>query len=373
MSAPRRSWIPIGAALIVTCGLVVLPLVTSGFDLVGTSRFLVSFIETMLIYCIITLGLNVQLGYAGISNFGVAGFLLLGAYTAAIVAAPPSHSEFITYVGGFGSALNPLPGLATDQWLPYAVGLFAAGIVCGALAALLSLFTTRLSGDFLAIVTIGAAELLRAVTNAETWLVNGDRGLIGFGMPFANVFGREDYPYVFALMLMGALAVVYLISDRALRSPWGRVLRAVRGDSVAAEALGKNIFKFRLQALVFGGVVMGIGGGLYAYLVQGLTPSNFEPLQGTFLFWVMLIVGGTGSNRGALLGAFIVWGFWIASLQVAALPLPEEISSRIPFVRYMLLGIFFIVALLLRPQGLLPEERRVSRWLRASFVKPVDT
>ena len=88
MRAPRWNWIPIGAALIVTCGLVVLPLVTSKFDLLGTSRYLVSFIGTMLIYCIVTLGLNVQLGYAGISNFGVAGFLLLGAYTAAVVAAP---------------------------------------------------------------------------------------------------------------------------------------------------------------------------------------------------------------------------------------------------------------------------------------------
>jgi branched-chain amino acid transport system permease protein len=327
----------------------------------------------MLIYCIVTLGLNVQLGYAGISNFGVAGFLLLGAYTAAVVAAPPSHSEYMTYVGGFGSALNLLPGLATDQWLPYAIGLFAAGIVCGAMAAVLALFTTRLSGDFLAIATIGAAELLRAVTTAEIWLVNGDRGLIGFGMPFANVFGREDYAYVFALMLAVAVVIIYLISERALRSPWGRVLRAVRGDSLAAEAFGKDVFKFRLQALVFGGVVTGIGGGLYAYLLQGLTPSNFDPLQGTFLFWVMLIIGGTGNNRGALFGAYIVWGFWIASAQVAALPLPVEISSRIPFVRYMLLGIFFIVALLLRPQGLFPEERRVSRWLGPSLAKPVDT
>ncbi|MEA2612571.1 MAG: branched-chain amino acid transport system permease protein, partial [Chloroflexota bacterium] len=119
---------------------------------------------------------------------------------------------------------------------------------------------------------------------------------------------------------------------------------------------------FKAQAFVLGAAIMGIGGAMFAYYRGALTPSDFEPLQGTFLFWVMLVVGGTGNNRGAILGAFVVWGFWVASLQVAALPLPDEITSRVPFLRLGALGIFFIVMLLLRPEGLLPEERRVSKW-----------
>jgi branched-chain amino acid transport system permease protein len=284
---------------------------------------------------------------------------------------PPATNQFVTYVGGFAPLFDWFPALKTDQWLPFIAGTLAAGIACGAMGALLALLTPRLRFDYLAIATIGVAELLRAVATVEVHLVNGDRGFVGIPSPMQGVIGSSSYQIFFLAVVAIVLAVVYLAAERAVRSPWGRVLRALREDETAAAAAGKNVFMFKFTALVLGAVIMGVAASLFTYYRRGLTPSDFEPLQGTFLFWVMLIVGGTGSNRGAIVGAYVVWGLWIASLQLTSYPMPDEISSRIPFVRFVLLGIFFVATLLLRPQGLIPEERRVSRWVHRTVGKRV--
>lgn len=348
--------------ILISLGLVVPALLASSGDIAGTASFLVQFAFVVLIYAIVVLGLNVQVGYAGISNFGVAGFFLVGAYVAGIVVTPPASSEFITYVGGFGPALNLFPFLRSDQWLAHLIGVVAAGGAAGLLALLIVPLTPRLRLDYLAIATIGIAELLRTVVTVQGRIVNGDSGLIGIPHPLGGFFEPNAYPIVFLLLAAAVVPVVYLASERAVRSPWGRVLRALREDEVGTAAVGKNVLAFKAQAFVLGAAIMGIGGAMFAYYRGALTPADFEPLQGTFLFWVMLVVGGTGNNRGAILGAFVVWGFWIASLHAAALPLPEEITSRVSFLRLGALGIFFIVMLLLRPEGLLREERRVSKW-----------
>lgn len=343
--------------------LVGLPLYRSGGDLGGTSSYLLQTATVIVIYAIICIGLNVQLGYAGITNFGVAGFFLLGAYVAAIFVVPPASNEFVAYVGGFGPALDIFPALRTDQWLPFLLGILAAMGACALLATLLSLLTPRLREDYLAIATIGVAELLRSVAIVEDHLVNGDRGLVGIRGPFEAFFSLEGYPIALLTLLVAVLVLVYWAAERAVRSPWGRVLRALREDEIATAAVGKNAFAFKMQSFILGAALTGVGGALYAFYRRGLTPQDFEPLQGTFIFWVMLIVGGIGSNRGAILGAYVVWGLWLATLQLAAFSLPDEISSRIPYLRYVLLGVFFIAMLLIRPQGLVPEERRVSVWV----------
>lgn len=348
----------------VTVALIGLPLIQSGWNIDGTARFLNEFGIFVLIFAVITLGLNVQLGYAGISNFGVAGFYLVGAYVAGIFVVAPATSSYVTYVGGFVNALNLIPGLRSEQWLPFIVGAIAAALACGLMAAVLALFTPRLRADYLAIATIGLAELLRAVTLVQTNLVNGDRGLLGIHAPLDDLVPATSYPQFYLVLVAAVLAVLYLAAERSLRSPYGRVLRATREDEVATAAAGKHIFAFKLQSFILGAAIMGIGGALYAWFSRGLTPSAFEPFQGTFIFWMMLIVGGVGSNLGALGGAYIVWGVWVITLEFQAFNLPDVIDSRIPYVRLILLGVFFIVMLLLRPQGLISEEQRVSRWLR---------
>jgi branched-chain amino acid transport system permease protein len=348
---------------VVTLALIVLPLLQSGGDIGGTLRFLNEFGIFVLIYGIITLGLNIQLGYAGISNFGVAGFFLVGAYVASLFVVPPATSSYVTYVGGFVNTLNLFPSAHSEQWLPFVVGALAAALACALMAALLSLVTPRLRADYLAIATIGVAELLREVTTVQTGLVNGDNGLLGIPAPLDGIVPNDLYP-IFYLVLVGViLGLLYFAAERGVRSPYGRGLRAIREDETTAAAAGKNIFRFKLQSFMFGAAITGIGGALYAWFSRGLTPSTFEPFQGTFLFWMMLIVGGVGSNLGAIGGAYIVWGIWVVSLEIASFSLPDVIDSRIPYIRLTFLGVFFIVMLVLRPQGLISEQQRVSRWL----------
>ena len=149
--------------------------------------------------------------------------------------------------------------------------------------------------------------------------------------------------------------------ERSVKSPWGRVLRAVREDEVAAEASSKNVFRFKvqapsskLQAFILGAVIMGIGGALFAHYVRFLSPLTFDPLLATFVIWAMLMVGGAGNNRGAVLGAFVVWGIWTGTQF-----LPGVFSD--PNLRFFMIGVLLVAVILVRPGGILGEERRVAR------------
>jgi len=156
---------------------------------------------------------------------------------------------------------------------------------------------------------------------------------------------------------------VYFSLERAIRSPWGRVLLALREDELATAASGKNVFAFKSQGFVLGSVIMGVGGSVYAYASTSLTPEAFTHFFATFLFWAMLILGGSGNNKGAIAGAYVLWGFWTITLQLQGYDLPEAISTRIPYIRELVLGLLIVGVLLLRPAGLLPQERRVSIWV----------
>lgn len=351
------------AFLLVTAALVIMPAERSGWDAAGVISFLTTFATTVAIYGLFVLGLNVQWGYAGVFNFGVAAFFLVGAYTAAIFTKGPAESEFVRYVGGFGERLDLLPFLSSGEWLPFLVGALAAALMCGVLAFLMSIPTLRLREDYLAIATIGIAELMRNVVIAEEGLVNSQRGLTGIPRPFGSFFDPGDYKFVYFGIAVVLLALVFYAVEKSIRSPWGRVLRALREDETVTAASGKNVFAFKTQGFVFGAVVMGVGGAVYAYEQGGLSPDTFSHFSGTFIFWVMLVLGGSGNNRGALLGAYVVWGLWIVSLQLLSYPMPEVLSVRIFYLRDLLLGLLLIAVLLLRPQGLLPEERRVSIWV----------
>ena len=291
------------------------------------------------IYGVLALGLNIQWGMTGLLNVGVAAFFAVGAYTSAILTTAPSPD----HLGGFG--------------LPIAVGILGAMLVAGVLALVVGVLTVNLRGDYLAIATIGIAEIVRLVLKNEDWATNGVRGIPSIPQPLQHAIadGRLRQA-LYLLVVLAAVALCYWACERARRAPWGRVVRAIREREPAVSAAGKDVTAFRVQALVLGSVLMGLGGALYAHAFQFIVPGIFEPVAGSFLVWVMLIAGGSGNNRGALVGAAAVWAIWSVT-EILASRLPAEFATQFSAARLALIGVFVIAVLLIRPEGLLPEVR----------------
>lgn len=348
--------------VVVTILLIVLP-AERARDLGAVANFIVPSVTTAAIFAIICIGLNIQWGYTGIFNFGVVAFFMLGAYVGAIVTKQPADSEFATYVGGWGDALDIIPGLDSGAWLPFLIALLLAALCCAVLALVLGVITLRLREDYLAIALIGVAELLRRVVIEEQWLVNGTRGLGGIPQPLAGWVSAGNQKYLFAGLVLAILGAVYLLVELALRSPWGRVLRAIREDENVVAASGKSVFLFKVQGFMLGSALMGVGGALYGFQQGAVSPDTFTHFFGTFIFWAMLVVGGSGNTAGAILGAYVIWSLWSITLQIQGYDLPNAIQGRIIYVREFAIGTVIVIMLLARPRGLLPERARVSRWL----------
>lgn len=305
-------------------------------ELAGLASFAVFFLTLAGIYAVVTLGLNVQWGFSGQFNIGIAGFWAIGAYAAAILDTPPSPF----HLGGFG--------------MPFPVGIAAGALLSGLVALLIGLVCVNLRTDYLAIATIGIGEIIRLVLKNEDWLTNGVRGIPGIPRPFAALAGDLGALAFLGLVLVCVL-LVYAALERANRAPWGRVQRAIRENEPAAMACGKNVLRARLEAFVLGSVVMGAGGALYAHFAGFISPEAFDPLFTTFLVWVMLIAGGSGNNRGAILGAFAIWALW-SGTQFLTAWLPVEWTARAGALRVLLVGLLLQAILLWRPEGLLPER-----------------
>jgi len=340
----------------------------------GSLSYFTTFLLMGSVYAVLTLGLNVQWGYTGLFNIGIAAFFAIGAFTSALVTT-------VEPTGSMAAFTQQLFGLGAPFW----VGLLAAGLASGLLALIVGGPTLRLRGDYLAIATIGIGELVRLVFQNERWLANGPQPLRGLPQPlsclassegcsylpgFVNAFfeplSPREYPYIYVAIVAIVLFLVYVGLERAIRSPWGRVLRAVREDEDSAAMSGKNVAAFRMQAFVVGAVIMGIGGSLYAHYVVAIDYGHFDPLYGTFLIWVMLMLGGSGNNRGAVLGALLVWAIWTgASFAIDALrptlaSISPELPQRGPYVRFLLISLLMLFIVLYRPRGVLPEEKVVS-------------
>ena len=322
-------------------------------DVSGVVSYLAGFVIMAGIYAVFALGLNVHWGFTGLFNIGIAGFFALGAYTTALLTTqPPDPQLFEDFkFGGNWSGL-PFLDLGVDLW--FFLGLGAAAAVCGIIALLIGYVTLRLRDDYLAIATLGIAETVRLLFLNEKWIANGSKGLYRIPKFLGEWVAPEHYDYLYLVVVLVILALLFLAVERAVKSPWGRVLRAIREDEVAAEASGKNVFTFKLQAFVLGAVIMGVGGALFAHNVRFLSPLTFDPLLATFIIWAMLMVGGAGNNRGAILGAFIVWGIWTGTQF-----LPGVFSD--PNFRFFMIGVLIVAVILVRPGGMLGEERRVAR------------
>lgn len=309
----------------------------------GVLSYLVFFATVVLILGIVVLGLNLQWGFTGLFNAGVVGFYAIGGYTHAILTA------------------QPLPGHLGNFGLHWSIGLAAAVAVTALAAWAIGALTIRLRGDYLAITSFGIAVTIQLVTLNWEALTGGPNGLTRLGKPLAGWF---DTPAAFNLaylaMLAAIVGVVYWGLERMLRSPWGRVLRAIREDELAAIALGKNARRFRLEAFVIGSALMGLAGALYVGYIGFVSPFDFLPIL-TFQAWAMLIVGGSGNNRGALLGALVVWGIWTLSGIAVTKLLPPSLAAQGAAVQVILIGAALVAMLLWRPRGIIGEEAVVSR------------
>jgi branched-chain amino acid transport system permease protein len=321
-------------------------------ELTGIIAYLVALAITAGIYAVFTLGLNIQWGYTGLFNIGIAGFFCIGAYTSAMITLPAPTGMYAHYV-------HQLFGFN----LPFVCGLIGAAFICGIVAFLIGIPTLRLGEDYLAISTLGIAETFRLIFNNEKWLANGARGLTGIPQPIHELVDPKNYNYIYLIIILFVLAMIYFLIERAIRSPWGRVLRAVREDEISAGMSGKDVFKFKMQSLVFGAMVMGVGGALFAHNLKAVSPEIFTPLYGTFIIWVMLMAGGSGNNKGAILGAYVIWGIWILT-QLLTNFLPYTLKARAPYIRFLVIGILLEIILIYRPQGLLGEEKKVSKMLK---------
>jgi branched-chain amino acid transport system permease protein len=320
--------------------------------LIGFISYFAFFLTMAGILAIAVLGLNLQWGNTGLFNGGVVAFFGSGAYGTMILGGRPEAGQF----GGFEA--------------PFLLALAGGVILAGLLAWLVGVLTLRLRHDYLAIATFWVAVAFESVTRNAEWLTGGAKGLRGFQRPFEAAIGD---PFVFNLLYLGFVLVlvvlVYLGLERLIRSPYGRLLRAVREDETAARSLGKNPARLRLAAFVVGSMIMGLAGGLYATFYAFISPQDMAPIL-TFQIWAMLIVGGAGNNRGAILGTLLIWAAWTGSGFLLARYAPTDVQLYTGTIQYIMIGSVIVGMLLWRPEGLLPERLVVSQTGKEAARRP---
>jgi branched-chain amino acid transport system permease protein len=396
-----------------------------------------------LISAIMSLGVNIQWGYAGLFNVGIMGFAALGGLTAVLVSMPPVAEAWaaggrgiglaflclaatvaavlavrryvpgqwrfwatlITLVLGFVlirsvfdpaveriESVNPAhTGYLGGMGLPIVLSWLLGGLVAAGAAWLIGKIALGLRADYLAIATLGISEIIIAVVKYEEWLSRGVKNVTGMPRPvpyeidlietdwfigFAGWFGGDvaDAASVlvklcYALLFLAVLAIVLWFSERALKSPWGRMMRAIRDNRDAASAMGKNVTWRHLQVFVLGCAVVGIAGAMLTTLDGQLTPTGYIPLRFTFLIWVMVIIGGSGNNWGAVLGGFLIWFLWIEAeplgnwlMQTVTLGmedgywLKEHLIASAAYTRLIMMGAILLLVMRFYPRGLIPER-----------------
>ncbi len=398
-----------------------------------------------LLSAIMALGVNMQWGYAGLFNTGIMGFAALGGLAVVLVAAPPEPEGwaaggwgimaglafgiavivaatqvyqrmrkgalrnlalFVVITVGFFAyralfdpsvaaveAVNPatagnIGGLGLPSILSWPLG----GVLAAVAAWAIGKVSLGLRSDYLAIATLGIAEIVIIVLKNEDWLARGVKNMIGLPRPWpvpyevdlqqsagflewAAGYGFDPvsastivvkllYAALFSVVL---LAVIWL-SERALNSPWGRMMRAIRDNEVAAAAMGKDVTGRHLQIFVIGSAVVGFAGAMMTSMDGQLTPGTYNPLRFTFLIWVMVIVGGSGNNWGAVLGGLLIGWLWlivesvgpgVMSVITSAMSegaLKSHLIDSAPHMRLLTLGVILLLVLRFSPRGLIPEK-----------------
>ena len=425
-----------------------------------------SIFNMCLISAVMTMGANVQWGYAGLINFGLMGYAALGGLAAVLISVDPVQEAWSA--GGFDilmclwliiamifvirfilknfekskirtygiagiiiagiviiritsesgieaiEAVNPattgfLGGLGLPIVFSWIVGaFFAAG-----LAFIVGKVALGLRADYLAIATLLISEIVIAIIKHEDWLARGVKNVIGLDRPVpyevnlqttewfinlvakfnsgklelisniadkqaalnqlviegSSVFVKLCYSGLFLIVVIALL----IVTQKALYSPWGRMMRAIRDNEEAANAMGKNVVKQHLLIFILGSAIVGIAGAMLVTQDGLFTPGSYRPMRYTFLIWVMVIVGGSGNNFGAILGGFAVWFLWIEAAPIslflinlftAGLPETHELkvhlTESVPYFRYLMMGMGLLLIMRYRPKGILPEKIEIK-------------
>lgn len=281
----------------------------------------------MCIYSLLTLGLNFHYGFTGLINFGHVAFFCIGAYTSAL--------------------------LTTSLGVPFIVGLISAAIVAAIFGIIFSLPTAKLGVHYWAIVTLGAAEIIRLFVMNERWLTGGSLGIIRIPRPFSFI-PSSFYPLFYLCLAGGILIIIFFLLERIVNSPMGRILKSMREGGDLPLAFGKNIYRYKIISMMLGAGIAGIAGSLYAHFTTYISPFDFMPLI-TFMIWTMIIVGGKGNNLGAIVGAGTIMTFLIGSRFVDDyLPIGAVALGQI---RMMAIGVLLILVLMFKSEGLIKEKK----------------
>ena len=420
-----------------------------GLLIVGTGliqgwNLALTIVNMGLISGVMALGVNLQWGFAGLFNIGVMGFVALGGLATVLVSMPATPGAWsaggirillslvlgaativaavlvqqrmekgrmrsvatvaILVIGFFVfraafdpgvegvEAINPassgnLGGLGLPVLLAWPVG----GLLAAGAAWIIGKTALGLRSDYLAIATLGIAEIILAVMKNEDWLARGVKNVIGIPRPVAyevelqqdpgfieraasfgldpvgasTLYVKLSYGVLFALVLI----LLLWLAQRALNSPWGRMMRAIRDNEVAAEAMGKDVKGRHLQIFILGSAICGIAGAMMTTLDGQLTPTSYQPLRFTFLVWVMVIVGGSGNNLGAVLGGMLIWwlwvmvepiGLWLMQVITSGMAdgswLKDHLIDSAAQMRLLTMGVILLLMLRFNPRGLIPER-----------------
>ena len=415
-----------------------------------------------LISAIMTIGANIQWGYAGLINFGIMGYTALGGLAVVLVSVPPVKEAwnvgglniisclfiiigmvfsikwvlkkieksnkknfiigFIIIVGlllirliaspaieGIESVEPAKTGYLGGLGLPVLFSWIVGGLFAAGVAFIIGKIALGLRADYLAIATLLIAEIIVSIIKHEEWLARGVKNVIGLKRPapyeidlqnsqwfidlveklhkgkleILNSFSEKQDAlnqlvinassvYVklcFSGLFLSVVIILLILTQKALYSPWGRKMRAIRDNEEAAGAMGKNVVKEHLLIFVLGSAVVGMAGAMMVTNDGLFTPGSYRPMRYTFVIWVMVIVGGTGNNFGAILGGFVVWFLWVQAAPIALffinlftahLPETNEIKVHLinsaPYFRFLMVGIGLLIIMRYRPRGILPEK-----------------
>jgi len=422
-------------------GVVAVLLIATGIIQGWNSALLI--LNMGLISAIMALGVNLQWGFAGLFNIGVMGFVALGGLAAVLVSTEPvpeawsagglrilaglvlgvatvvaavfaqkrlvgrvrTIATLVILVGGFFlyravfdpgkvavEAVNPaLTGNLGGLNLPILLSWPVGGLLAAGAAWVIGKTALGLRSDYLAIATLGIAEIIIAVLKNEDWLARGVKNVIGLDRPVpyeidlqqdpgfveraasigldpvtaSTLYTKLGYAVLFTIVLL----ILLWLAQKALQSPWGRMMRAIRDNEVAAEAMGKDVTARHLQIFILGSAIIGIAGAMMTTLDGQLTPGTYQPLRFTFLVWVMVIVGGSGNNFGAVLGGMLIWWLWV-QVEPLGLGLMNTLSSGLEdgsalkermiesaaHMRLLTMGLVLLFVLRFSPRGLIPER-----------------
>ncbi|MFL2828456.1 MAG: branched-chain amino acid ABC transporter permease [Candidatus Puniceispirillales bacterium] len=400
-----------------------------------------------LISSIMTLGINIQWGNAGIVNFGVMGFAALGGLANIIISMPPTLNawdaggdiiiiglmvfissiifsiilfkktnfnnnikyliSFIFIIIGYFmmrflvdipiekiESIEPAKtGYLGGFNLPVLISWPVGGLLAAFSAFIIGKISLGLRSDYLAIATLGISEIIIYILKNEDWLSRGVKNVNGLPRPvpyeielqskewvlkasnyldipiteLSSIIVKLSYSILFCMVLL----IILFLLEAAVKSPWGRMMRAIRDNEVSANAMGKDIKKRHLQVFIIGSAIIGIAGAMLTTLDGQFTPVSYQPLRFTFLVWIMVIIGGSGNNFGAIIGGFVIWFFWIQSEPIGLWLISfltsqisdtnimkEHLLENAAHMRLMFMGIILLLTLRFAPKGLIPEVKR---------------